>query len=345
MNLPTNYQSFIEDLKARITSARLKAGLAVNKELILLYWHIGKQILERQEKEGWGAKVIKQISIDLRVEFPEMKGFSPRNLVYMQTFARTYSDIEFTQQVAAQIPWFHHCVLLDKVKSHQERVWYVHKTIENGWSRNVLTHQIEVDLFGRQGQAITNFKTTLPKPQSELAQQVLKNPYNLEFLSVSDDLKERDIEKSLLNKLKEFLIELGTGFAFLGNQYHIELEGQDFYLDLLFYHVKLKSYVVIELKNTAFKPEYAGKLNFYLNLVDKRIKDAQDNPTIGLLLCKKKGNLIVEYAIEGVSKPMGVSEYNVTRELPKELRSQLPDLEEIARRLNTDAKQKETMNL
>ncbi len=333
MTLPSNYQSFINDLKTRITGSRLKAGLSVNRELILLYWHIGKQILERQEKEGWGTKVLDQVSKDLRHEFPDMKGLSLRNLVYMQTFARAYSDVEFTQQVAAQIPWFHHCVLLDKVKSREARVWYIQKTIEHGWSRNVLVHQIETGLHERQGRSLTNFKTTLPAPQSELAQQILKNPYNLEFLSVDGETRERDIEKALVNKLKEFLLELGTGFAFLGNQYHVELEGKDYYMDLFFYHVKLRSYVVIDLKNTDFKPEYAGKLNFYLNLVDKRIKGEQDNPTIGLLLCKDKGNMTVEYAIEGISKPMGVSEYKVTQMLPKELKENLPDLQEISRRL------------
>ncbi len=334
MMLPSNYPTFIKDLKNRIASARLKAGLAVNRELILLYWHIGRQILDRQEKEGWGAKVIEQVSLDLRREFPDMKGLSIVNLHRMRQFASEYQDTEIVSQLVTQLPWGHIQELMFKVKDIKIRKWYIHKTIENGWSRNVLVHQIGTKLHERQGQALTNFKDTLPASQSELAQQILKNPYNLEFLSVDDEAKERDIEKALIIKLKDFLIELGTGFAFLGNQYHVELEGQDFYMDLLFYHVKLKNYVVIELKNTTFKPEYAGKLNFYINLVDKRIKDEQDNPTIGLLLCKEKGNLIVEYAIEGISKPMGVSEYSITRTLPDELKDQLPGLEEISRRLD-----------
>ena len=264
-----------------------------------------------------------------------MKGLSVTNLKYMKMFANEYELDEISQQAVDQIPWGHHVALFGLHKK-DKRLWYIKKTIENGWSRNVLVHQIETKLYERQGQALTNFKDTLPAPQSELAQQVLKNPYNLEFLSVHEEAQERDIEKALVNNLKDFLLELGTGFAFLGNQYHVELEGRDYYMDLLFYHVKLKSYLVIELKNTDFKPEYAGKLNFYLTLVDKHIKDEQDNPTIGLLLCKDKRNMTIEYAIEGISKPMGVSEYNITRTLPKELKGRLPELEEISRRLGDD---------
>ncbi len=334
MELAKSYTDLIESLKLEIQQARIKAHLAVNKELILLYWNIGRKILQQKEQEGWGTKVIKQIARDLQTAFPGMRGFSERNLVYMQTFAKSYPDFQFTQALPAQITWYHNTTILDKITNHEQRSWYIKSTIEHGWSRNVLVHQIETNLYERQGKSLNNFKDTLPSSQSELVQQILKNPYNLEFISVDNEAKERDIEKALIIKLKDFLIELGTGFAFLGNQYHVELEGQDFYMDLLFYHVKLKNYVVIELKNTAFKPEYAGKLNFYINLVDKRIKDEQDNPTIGLLLCKEKGNLIVDYAIEGISKPMGVSEYNITRTLPDELKDQLPGLEEISRRLD-----------
>ncbi len=336
MQLAKSYKDLIESLKTEIRQARLKAHLAVNSELILLYWNIGCKIIQQKEREGWGAKVIKQIAQDLRTAFPGMRGFSERNLVYMQTFAKSYPDFQFTQELPARITWYHNTTILDKVSNSEQRAWYIQSTIEHGWSRNILVHQIETNLYERQGQSLNNFKNTLPSAQSELAQQILKNPYNLEFLSINDETKERDLEKALLNKLKDFLLELGSGFAFLGNQYHVELEGQDFYMDLLFYHVKLKSYLVIELKNSVFKPEYAGKLNFYLNLVDRRIKDDQDNPTIGLLLCKEKGNLVVEYAIEGISKPMGVLEYNVTRTLPKELEEQLPNLEEISRRLGED---------
>ncbi len=338
MNLPSNYQSFINDLKTHIGTSRFKAGLSVNRELILMYWHIGNEIIKRQKEEGWGTKVINQISMDLRHEFPEMRGFSPRNLVYMQTFARAYPDYEFTQAVPAQITWYHNTTLLDKVSDSQERQWYIEKTIENGWSRNVLVHQIETNLHERQGQALTNFRDTLPAPQSELAQEVLKNPYDLKFLPLSSEAQERDIENALIVQLKDFLLELGTGFAFLGNQYHVELEGQDYYMDLLFYHVKLKCYLVIELKKTEFKPEYAGKLNFYLNLIDRQIRDENDNQTIGLLLCSDKKEITVEYAIEGLNKPIGVSSFKLTEKLPNKLKDLLPSSKELKRKLREKEK-------
>jgi predicted nuclease of restriction endonuclease-like (RecB) superfamily len=325
-----SYVELIEGLKKQISQARIRAHLAVNKEMITLYWHIGKQILERQNSQGWGTKVIENISKDLRAEFPEMKGLSARNLVYMQTFAKAYPDFSITQEVLAQITWYHNITLLDKVKNYEERLWYVHETAKNGWSRNVLVAQIQTGLYKRQGKSVNNFQNTLPSPQSDLAQSIIKDPYNLEFLDIQGKVAERELENKLIDHIRNFLLELGQGFAFIGNQYHIELEGEDYYIDLLFYHVKLKCYVVIELKTGKFKPEYAGKLNFYLNLIDRQIKDKSDNPTIGLILCEDKKNIIVEYAIEGINKPMGVSGFKLTEKLPEQLKQYLPTEEALA---------------
>lgn len=238
------YEEFLRDVKARVRAAQVRAALAVNRELVLLYWGIGRDVLQRQKDQGWGAKVIERLSLDLRREFPDIKGFSPRNLVYMQTFAGAYSD-EFTQQVAAQIPWFHNCTILDKVQGQEEREWYIRATIEHGWSRNVLVHQIESKLYARQGKAITNFERALPAPQSDLAHQLLKDPYNFEFLTLQQDAEERALEKGLIDHIRQFLLELGAGFAFLSSQYHIEFDDEDYFLDLLFYHVKLRCYVII----------------------------------------------------------------------------------------------------
>lgn len=327
----TSYQDLIETLKSEIAKARVKAHLAVNKELITLYWNIGSNILKRQQVEGWGSKVIENISQDLRKEFPEMTGLSSRNLVYMQTFAKAYPDFTITQQLAAQIPWFHNCLILDKISNHDQRLWYIQKTIENGWSRNVLSMQIQSNLYARDGKSINNFQHTLPSPQSDLATSLIKDPYNLEFLDIKDKVQERELEGKLVNHIRNFLLELGQGFAFIGNQYHIELEEEDYYVDLLFYHVKLKCYVVIELKTGKFKPEYAGKLNFYLNLIDKRVKDESDNPTIGLILCEDKKGITVEYAIEGINKPIGVSQFKLTESLPEKLKKYLPTPEKITK--------------
>jgi predicted nuclease of restriction endonuclease-like (RecB) superfamily len=327
----SSYIHLIENLKQEISKARIKAHLAVNKELITLYWKIGKQILEQQKQEGWGAKVIENISQDLRREFPEMKGLSSRNLVYMQTFAKAYPDFEITQETLAQITWYHNITLLDKVKDKEQRLWYIQKTIENGWSRNVLVLQIQSNLFERAGKSINNFSATLPASQSDLAHSIIKDPYNLEFLGIQDKILERDLESRLIDNIRKFLLELGQGFAFIGNQYHIELEGEDYYLDMLFYHVKLKCYVVIELKTGKFKPEYAGKLNFYLNLMDRKVKDNSDNPTIGIILCEDKKGVTVEYAIEGINKPIGVSQFKLTETLPSKLKNYLPTPEALSK--------------
>ena len=260
-----------------------------------------------------------------------MKGLSARNLVYMQTFAKAYPDFSITQEVLAQITWYHNITLLDKVKNYEERHWYVHETAKNGWSRNVLVAQIQTGLYKRQGKSVNNFQNTLPSPQSDLAREIIKDPYNLEFLDIQGKFHERELEEKLIDHIRKFLLELGQGFAFIGNQYHLTLDDEDYYLDMLMYHVKLKCYVVIELKTGKFKPEYAGKMNFYLNLMDRQIKDASDNPTIGLILCEDKKNITVEYAIEGINKPMGVSQFKLTEKLPDNLKEFLPSPEEITK--------------
>lgn len=329
--LPQNpdYQALLAALKDRISSAQLRASIAVNRELVSLYWHIGRDILDRQEQLGWGAKVVDRISQDLARSFPGMKGFSPRNLKYMRAFAEAWPDQEFVQQSVAQIPWGHNVRLLDLVQDRQVRIWYIRKIIEQGWSRNILVHQIESGLHLRQGQALTNFEQNLPRPQSDLAREMLKNPYSFDFLTISEDAREREIEQALVAHIKDFLLELGKGFAFVGSQYHLEVGGQDFYLDLLFYHLHLRCYVIIELKAGEFQPEFTGKLNFYLAAVDDTLRHPDDRPSIGLLLCKSHNQLIVEYALKDMAKPIGVSSYELTRALPEEMRTSLPTIEEL----------------
>lgn len=334
INLSKDYENFLQSLKSRIATAQVKAALAVNSELVLLYWQIGRDILERQKTQGWGAKVVDQLSKDLRSAFPEMKGFSRTNLLYMRSFAENYPDEQFVQQAAGQIPWFHNCKILDKVKSAEQREFYIQKTIENGWSRDVLVWQIESKLFERQGKAITNFELTLPKPQSDLANQLLKDPYNFDFLTLHDEAVERDLEKALVDNIQKFLLELGVGFAFVGRQYHLEVGGQDFYLDLLFYHLKLRCFVVIDLKTGEFKPEFAGKMNFYLTAVDDLLKHEKDEPSIGLILCKSKNKLIAEYTLRKIQNPIGVAEMQILNNLPENLKGDLPTIEELEKGLN-----------
>lgn len=329
-----DYAEFLQSLKERIATAQVRAALAVNRELVLLYWQIGREILTRQKAQGWGAKIIEQLSKDLLGAFPEMKGFSSRNLKYMRKFAEIWSDKEFVQQFAAQIPWFHNCVILDKAKTPEQREFYINKTIENGWSRNILVLQIESRLFERQGKSVTNFERTLPKPQSDLANQLLKDPYNFDFLTLHDAAVERDLENALLENIRKFLLELGVGFAFVGSQYHLEVGGEDFYIDLLFYHLKLRSFVIIDLKMTAFKPEYAGKMNFYLSAVDDLIKHEHDEASIGLILCKSKNGFVAEYGLRDINKPIGVSEMRWLEKLPENLKGSLPTIEEIEAELN-----------
>ncbi|MEA1946532.1 MAG: PDDEXK nuclease domain-containing protein [Thermodesulfobacteriota bacterium] len=333
-----SYIEFLSDLKKKIHLAQVKAALAVNAQMVFLYWEIGNSILRKQENEGWGAKVIERLSQDLRNAFPEIKGLSSRNLKYMRKFAETYPDVEFVQQLAAQIPWFHNCVLIDKVKSKKEREWYIQQTIQNGWSRNVLVHQIETNLYDRKGDSTHNFDATLPKPQSDLAKETLKDPYIFDFLTIGEEAHERDLENQLVMDITKFLLELGAGFSFVGRQYNLEVGGQDYFIDLLFYHLKLRCFVAIELKIGEFKPEYAGKINFYLSALDDLLKTEQDNPSIGIVLCKTKNRIIAEYALRDMSKPIGVSEYKLTEAIPEELRSSLPTIEELEAELMVNLK-------
>lgn len=371
MQLDTEYKKWISELKLKVRSAQIKAAIAVSKELILFYWDLGKMLSEKIKTSNWGDKVLENVSNDLKDEFPEMKGFSVTNLKYCKIFfeyftispqlddklqiisnqtdiispqlddqnkqsSQVVNQIEkslIVQQLVAQIPWGHIKVIITKIKNIDEAIFYIQKTKENNWSRDVLSLQIKSNLYQRHGSAITNFSNTLPEPFSDLAQQTLKDPYIFDFLQLSEDYKEKDIENQLVNHIKKFLLELGKGFAFVGQQYHLEIAEKDYYIDLLFYHIKLKCYVVIELKNTAFIPEYAGKLNFYLSAVDSLLKEPDDKPTIGILLCREKNNLEAEFALRDINKPMGVSEFELTNILPENLKSSLPTIEELEQNL------------
>lgn len=323
------YQSLLANLKQRIQEAQVRAGLAVNRELVLLYWSIGREILSKQQAQGWGAKVIDSLAEDLRRSFSDMQGLSPRNLKYMRAFAEAWPDEAIVQHLVAQIPWGHNVRLLDQVKSPEERQWYVQQTIANGWSRNILLLQIESGLYRRQGRALTNFSRALPEPQSDLAQQILKDPYNFDFLTLSSEAKERDLERALLDHIRQFLLELGVGFAFVGSQYPLEVAGQDFRQDLLFYHLRLRAFIVVEIKASTFKPEYAGKMNFYLSAVDDLLRHPSDQPSIGLILCKSKDQIIVEYALRDTAKPMGIAEFRLFEKLPENLKKSLPSIEDL----------------
>ena len=326
------YLSTIEQIKKEIKLAQYRAAVCVNTELILLYHNIGRIINEHKE---WGNRFIENLAADIRMELPESTGYSVRNLKYMAKFAKLFPDLEIVQAVLAQITWYHNITLLDKVKDPDMLIWYAEQTARNGWSRNVMVHQIESGLYQRQviANKVTNFERRLPMPQSELATQTMKDPYIFDFIPFKEDMVERDIERALVQDVTKLLLELGTGFAFLGNQYHLNVGGDDFYIDLLFYNLNLRCYVVIELKTGEFKPEYAGQLNFYLSAVDGILKHPQDNPTIGLLLCKSKNNLVAEYSLKDMSKPIGVSEYRVTSNLPSELEKQLPSVEDFQKRI------------
>ena len=326
------YLETIETIKQEIRLAQYQATVSVNRELLLLYHSIGEVI---NAHKTWGSKFIENLSADIKLSFPDAKGYSVRNLKYMAKFALLYPDKQFVQTVSAQIPWSHNVAIMDKVSDPEQRLWYIAKTAENGWSHSVLVHQIESGLYQRQvvSEKVSNFDQRLPAPQSELAVQTMKDPYIFDFIPFKEDMVERDIEKALVQDVTKLLLELGTGFAFLGNQYHLNVGGDDFYIDLLFYNLNLRCYVVIELKTGEFKPEYAGQLNFYLSAVDGLMKKEQDNPTIGLLLCKSKNNLVAEYSLKDMSKPIGVSEYRVTSALPAELEKQLPSVEDIQKRI------------
>lgn len=327
----SNYEQLLSDLKMRIQTAQVKAALAVNTELVLLYWQIGQDILMRQQQAGWGKGVIGRLSKDLQREFPEIKGFSPRNLGYMKAFAAAWPDEQFLHQLGAKIPWKHNCILLDKVKDPEARLWYIQQTIQNGWSRNVLVLQIESDLYTRQGGAITNFERTLPQPQSDLAQQLIKDPYNFDFLTLSNAAHERELEAALVTHMRDFLLELGVGFAFMGSQYPLSVDGKEYRLDLLFYHTHLRCYVVIDLKMGEFEPEFTGKMNFYVSAVDDMLRRGDDQPTIGLVLCKSKQKTTAEYALRNLNTPIAVS----THQMKAALSASLPTPEQLAMELDT----------
>ena len=334
---PAGYADWLAELKARIHGAQQRAALAVNRELVALYWQIGRDILARQSLQGWGAKVVDRLAHDLRSAFPDMKGFSPRNLKYMRAFAQAWPEAEFVQQAAARLPWFHLCTLIDKLKTRSERDWYLAHAVQHNWSRNVLVMQIETRAHQRAGQAITNFAQQLPAPLSDLAQESLKDPYRFDFLGLSHAAQERDIENALVRHVTDFLLELGAGFAFVGRQVLLDVGGDEFFIDLLFYHLKLRCYVVIELKAGKFKPEHLGQLGFYLTAVDRQIRTEHDRPTIGLLLCKSKNEVVAEYALGDKTQPMGIAQYQLQQALPAELQTSLPSIEQIEQALGEQA--------
>jgi predicted nuclease of restriction endonuclease-like (RecB) superfamily len=332
--VPEGYPQLLSELKERIQTAQIRAAISVNRELVLLYWQMGQMILDRQAQAGWGAKVIEQLSKDLQREFPEIKGFSSRNLKYMRTFAETYPDLAIVQEVLAQITWYHNLALLEKLKTTEDRLWYAQQTLTNGWSRNVLVIQIETRLRDRQGKATTNFERTLPKPQSDLASSLLKSPYSFDFLSLSREAKERDLENALVTHIRDFLLELGVGFAFVGSQYHLQVGDEDYYIDLVFYHLKLRCFFIIDLKMTEFTPEMSGKMNFYLAVVDDVLRHSDDQPTIGLILCRSKNQTIVEYALRSINRPIGVSTHEIWDSLPEQFKNCLPSIEQLESELD-----------
>lgn len=336
--IPPTYAETLKALKERIRAAQVKASLSVNEKLLELYWEIGKTIVEKQKEEGWGAKVIERMSKDLKAAFPKMTGLSTRNMLYMRQFAEAYPDFAITQRVVAQIPWGHNVILMDRMKDVKQRLWYAHKAIENGWSREVLETWIDSNLYSRQGKAITNFKTTMPKAQSDLVNEILKDPYHFDFLPMKEDADERAIEEGLVAHMQKLLTELGIGFAFIGRQYKIEVEGEEYLLDLLFYHYKLRRFIVVELKNTAFKPEYAGKMAFYLAAVNAILKHPDDEPAIGMILCRSGKRLVIEYALSVTKKSIGVATYKtkIIESLPKNFKDNLPSVEQIEEKLKRD---------
>jgi predicted nuclease of restriction endonuclease-like (RecB) superfamily len=332
------YAGFINDIKNRILRAQLKAAVSVNHELLYLYWDMAAKIVEKQKESAWGDGFLMQMSRDLQKAFPDMKGFSKRNLELMrQWYTFWINKSEIAKQLVSQIPWGHNLVIITKIKNYEEALFYVQKTIENNWSRAVLTHQIESKLYQREGKAITNFQTVLTKPQSDLADQTLKDPYIFDFLTIREKHDEKELEEALVNHVTKFLLELGTGFSFISRQYKLTVSDDDFFIDLLFYHIRLHCYVVVELKAVKFKPEFTGKLNFYVTAVDEILREEQDKPTIGILICKSKNKTVVEYALMDINKPIGVSEYQITQHLPDNYKSSIPSIEEIEAELEGNA--------
>lgn len=340
----TEYKQFIKSIKDRVRQAQIKASVKVNTVLLKFYWELGEDIIEKQKTATWGSGFLQQISKDLMREFPEIKGFSLSNIQYIRRWVLFYTKsgtacATFTPksiELLLNIPWGHNRVITSKCKAVDEALYYANQTLQYGWSRTILTHQIASCLYEREGKALTNFSNTLPKPQSELANEILKDPYKFDFLTMTKDYKELELEKALIDNVTDFLLELGSGFAFVGRQKHIQVGERDFYIDLLFYHTQMHCYVVIELKTVDFEPEFAGKLNFYIKAVDMQIKSDRDEPTIGILLCKSKDRMMVEYSLSDIHKPMGVSEYELTHVLPDELKSSLPSIEEIEAELGKE---------
>ena len=339
LQLPAGYPEFLQDLKSRIRAAQVRAAFAVNRELVLLYWSIGKDILARQGVEGWGSRVIDRLADDLQNEFPGVEGFSPRSLKYMRALAEAWPEESIVQQLIAQLPWGHNVRVLDRIKDRPTREWYLRAALEHGWSQDVLVIQIKSGLREREGKALTNFQRALPPPDSDLAEQILKDPCNFDFLTVATAAKELEIERGLLAHLRDLLLELGRGFSFVGSQVPLAVDEQTFYIDLLFYHVRLHRYFVFELKVGAFQPEHAGKLSFYLAAVNRMMRTPIEGPSIGVLLCESRSGPIVEFALENTNQPIGVSTYQVTRELPAPIREELPtveDLREVVNKLRSE---------
>jgi len=363
----THYAGLLGNIKTRIRRAQIKATLSANAEMILMYWDIGRMIAERQQREGWGTGVLRRLASDLKSELAEVKGFSERNIKLMTQFWREYPDLmtigqrpvaqlesevseplkgpqpvaqtgpaASIQRLVTSMSWAHNILLIQKVKELQTRLWYMEQTIQNGWSRDTLGQMIKNSAHKRQGEAVTNFQKSLPSPQSDLARQLLKDPYIFDFLTIEEPFHERELETGLVRHLERFLLELGQGFAFVGRQYHLEVSDKDFYIDLLFYHLGLRCFVVIELKKGDFKPEYAGKMNFYCSVVDDKLQHETDQPTIGLILCQTKDRILAEYALRDINKPIGVSDYELTRALPERLQSALPTIEEIEAELQSE---------
>lgn len=351
------YKKLLLELKEKVRNSQLKAAIKVNYELLDLYWTLGENIVKNQDQHSWGDAFIKSLAKDLQKEFPDMKGFSETNIKYirrwylfytkgLQDVAKIENDgsnskglqavAQFDERVInliKQIPWGHNQRIINKCKTIDEAVYYVNKTIENGWSRNVLVHQMESGLYSREGKSITNFEKRLPALQSDLARQTLKDPYNFDFLTIREGYDERELQKELVDKISDFLLELGEGFAYIGKEYHLNINGDDFYIDLLFYNLKLHSYIVIELKAEKFKPEHLGQLNFYVTAVNRELKTDRDNATIGLLICKDKNDVVCEYSLEQISQPIGISKYEITKLLEAEYKSSLPSIEEIEKKV------------
>ncbi len=324
------YKDWLSEIKSKIQSTQIKASIAINSQLIYLYCEIGQSIVNKQDKLGWGVSVITNLAHDLRIEYPNLRGFSERNLRLCKQFYQFWGeDFAKWQQLVAKIPWGHNVLLISKIKDKNIVIEYLKATLKNNWSRNILEIQVETEYHKRIGNAPNNFENTLPKPQSDLARDLMKNPYNLDFLQLTDQAQERQIEQSIINHITDFMLELGKGFAFVGRQYKIEVEDSDYYLDLLFYHLELRCFVVLELKAVAFLPEFAGKMNFYLSAVDDLLKKQFDNPTIGIILCKSGKKIDIEYALRDLNKPIGISNFALMKSIPQEFDEKLPTIEEF----------------